>query len=84
MMVSYATPGFRGANYHYHLGPFYFSHCDLSKPKHCGEILQNLEVLHKISAGDFVPSNLLLHQSLWGQQQRHQFGQFTLKIIINV
>lgn len=60
------------------------SHTVTYQNQNCGEILQNLEVLHKISAGDFVPSNLLLHQSLWGQQQRHQFGQFTLKIIINV
>lgn len=48
------------------------------------KILQDLEVLQKISAGDFVAADLLLHQSFWGQEERHQLGQRPLKIPIDV
>lgn len=48
------------------------------------KILQDLEVLQKISAGDFVSSYLLLYQPVWGQEERHQPGQLPFKIIINV
>lgn len=46
--------------------------------------MQNLEVLQQISAGDFVASNLLLHQSVWSQEERHQLSQLPLKVSIDV
>lgn len=48
------------------------------------KILPDLEVLQEIPAGDFIASDLFLHQSLWSQQERHQIGQLLLKIIIDV
>lgn len=48
------------------------------------EILQDLEVLQEVSAGDFVASDLLFHQAVWGQEERHQSGQGRLKITIDV
>lgn len=46
--------------------------------------MQNLEVLQQISAGDFVASNLFFHQSVWSQEERHQFSQLLLKVRVNV
>lgn len=46
--------------------------------------MQNLEVLQQISAGDFVASNLLLHQSVWSQEERHQLSQLPLKVSVDV
>lgn len=48
------------------------------------QIPRHLEILHKISAGDFAASNLLLHQFLWSQQERNQLGQLPLKITVNI
>ena len=47
-------------------------------------ILHYLEVLQKISAGDFVASNLLFYKSVWSEEERHQIGQLFLKLSIDV
>lgn len=44
----------------------------------------DLEVLQKISAGDFVASDFLFHQSLRSQKERHQLGQTSLKFPVDV
>lgn len=45
---------------------------------------QNLEVLQQVSASDFAAADLLLHQSLGGQEEGHQLGQLPLEVIVNV
>lgn len=51
---------------------------------HWTKILQDLEVLQEISAGHFVASDLLLYQSVRGQEERDQLGQRPLKFPIDV
>lgn len=48
------------------------------------KIVQNLEVLQQISAGDFVAPNLFFHQSVWSQEERHQLSQLPLKVSVDV
>lgn len=56
----------------------------LIKKLKCLKILQHPEVLHKFSTGDFFPGNLLFYQSIRGQEERHQLGQLSFKILLYV
>jgi hypothetical protein len=47
-------------------------------------VLAHLEILHQVPAGDLVPADLLLHQSVGGQEERHQLRQVSLKVVIDV